>query len=591
MPKQNSALSTQLLIAQDTHAGARGKNNEDSCDVFEVPLQGSASTPSPQPMTVAVVADGVTSRTGGAQASQIAVKSVRSLLEKGLVVGPRQKQLEEVILRANREIHTFAQTNAIMENMSTTMVLAAIEAQQLYVLHVGDSRAYLIRGLTVYQLTLDHTWVQRAIDEGRITPAEAKVHPNRHVIVRYLGIEQRVTVDQGIIIPDTTQPDGQRLLGDTLTLRPGDALLLCTDGLTDQVKDSEIAEAVRAHWLRPKEAIKKLINLALQRQEPDNITIVLLEVPDGPVPLALPVRKVTPLLVGLAVLLVGLLAIGGSFMANMVRQPNVTPQPAPIANTAAQAVAVATATALPPTNTPIAIAGAATPANSAAALPPTATNAPIAPTTALQSGAPQTGAALLPTLTATPNTPTAPQVATQVVAPTIAIAATQPLLATATLAPSPTATATNTPTPTPPVVIGLTAPPNGATVSSPATFQWSISPPNTQATFYRLLIWPVGQQNRAVEIKREAATNTSTNVDLNSAPGGTALVNNDSYNWQIQLISPAGGALARSAVGQFTYLAPTPTPTPAPTQPPPTQQQGDGNNNNNNDDDSVPTGP
>lgn len=561
MNKLQSTTSTRFIIAADTHAGARGKNNEDSYDVFEVPLQNTNGTA--QQMTIAVVADGVTSRSGGAQASQLAVKTIRSILEKGLPDGSRTKQLEEVILRANREIYNFAQANAVMESMSTTMVLAAVENQQLYVLHVGDSRAYLIRGRAVYLLTLDHTWVQRAMDEGRINAAEAKVHPNRHVIVRYLGIEQRISVDPRIIVPESTLANGQRAYEESLALYPGDAILLCTDGLTDQVKDQELAEAVRTHWLKPKAAIKQLIDLALKRQEPDNITVALIELPDGALPLTGPLRKINPLYLGLAALvLIGVLIWGGNLWSNQ-GQPTTPPQVVTTVNPPAQALAVAaTVTPLPPTNTP-ATGNSATPAivtPTATLPPPTLIAAPIAPTATLQNGAAQ------------PN------------APATAQEATAPLDATATLAPSPTPSPSATPTltPTPAIQLSLTNPPNGATVTGPTTFQWTITNLNNRATLYALSLWPDGQPATKVVIKNDPIANQAT-VDLNSAPGGLTLQSGASYNWQIQLRNPTG-AVADSAVGTFTYQAP---PTATPTATPQPRPSG-GNSNNDDDDDDEP---
>ncbi len=172
-----------------------------------------------------MVADGVTSTTGGAQASRIAVEAVKATLREP---PSRQETLSEwlefAVLRANDEILFEAKRNPQWEGMSTTIVLAALAGEKLYVMHLGDSRAYLVRDGALHLLTADHTWAQEALDAGSITASEAAQHPGRNQLLRYLGSQKSISVDRGIIMP------GTGLREEYLLAQPGDMVLLCTDG-------------------------------------------------------------------------------------------------------------------------------------------------------------------------------------------------------------------------------------------------------------------------------------------------------------------------------------------------------------------------
>jgi PPM family protein phosphatase len=152
-----------------------------------------------------------------------------------------------------------------------------VAADRLYTGYVGDSRIYLFRDGKIQQLTVDHSWVQEAIEKGIITPDQAHDHPNVHVIRRHLGSVELPGVDFRLCLkPAETREESEKNQG--MQLLPGDVLLLCTDGLTDMVWDDEIL-----HVLATRSSLKSmaedLVAQANERGGRDNITVVLLSMP------------------------------------------------------------------------------------------------------------------------------------------------------------------------------------------------------------------------------------------------------------------------------------------------------------------------
>jgi PPM family protein phosphatase len=145
--------------------------------------------------------------------------------------------------------------------MGTTVTAAVAGGGYLQLAHVGDSRAYLLRGGTLEQLTTDHTVVGELVRRGRLTPQQAAVHPERSILTRAVGLDPRVPVD----------------LPDPLELQPGDQVLLCSDGLTEAVADGRIAELLSAAQ-DGQVACQSLIDAANDAGGPDNITVVLVRV-------------------------------------------------------------------------------------------------------------------------------------------------------------------------------------------------------------------------------------------------------------------------------------------------------------------------
>jgi serine/threonine protein phosphatase PrpC len=267
MANSNSRYAPRVGLR--SQEGGRGRSNDDSCDFFVVERADL-----PGKIYIAVVADGVTGTAGGAQASRIAVETVKAILQEA----PGRQEtlsewLESAILRANEEIIFEAKKNPQWQGMSTTIVVAALAGDRLYVMHLGDSRAYLVRDGDIHQLVADHTWAQEAIATGVITVEEAATHPGRNQLLRYLGAHKGVALDRGIIAPETNRRD------EYLIVQDGDAILVCTDGLHNLVREDEIQQIILEHAGYPQEAVDALIEKALAKGERDDITAVLMELP------------------------------------------------------------------------------------------------------------------------------------------------------------------------------------------------------------------------------------------------------------------------------------------------------------------------
>ena len=203
-----------------------------------------------------VVADGMGGHRGGAVASQLAVDTVEELFRAGTGT------LTDQVRRANQAVFERSAEDRRVTGMGTTFTAALVEGGAVRLVHVGDSRAYLLRGGALRQLTDDHTLVNRMVKAGEITPDEAELHPHRNVLTRVLGTEPEVEVDE-----------------DSIGLLDGDRLLLCSDGLTNMVTEDQI-QAILETAARPQEAADRLVRAANRAGGVDNITAVLLDVRD-----------------------------------------------------------------------------------------------------------------------------------------------------------------------------------------------------------------------------------------------------------------------------------------------------------------------
>jgi len=479
-------------VAGDSHEGVRGKKNEDSWAYFAIdPIQGAGQ--SADKTHILIVADGVTGQAGGEQASKIAIEAMQRHLNK-----PNNQslptRLEDALALANQEILNKAQENPDWGRMSTTVVLAALVGDRLYIAHVGDSRAYLVRDGVAFLLTLDHTWVQEAIDGNRLSQEDAKTHPNRHTILRYLGINRRVESDLQMLIPG--QKD-QRT-STPLALLPGDAILVCSDGLSDKVRAQEFAEIVTKHSRNPKTAVQKMIGQALQRQEADNITAVLAALPaenSGMFGAAKGWFANRLLVTILIILVISVFALtlrgfgGGSLsttggsvqeVATINREGNPATQTTVGGANPPSVAAVPNPTATgTDTSTPIPMEEGSSMNDPAATPTPTDTAPPIStftPTPIVdQSGTPDSASAALGVTVTSTRVPPATPTATNT--------------ATATSRPGPVNTPIQLRTPTSLVAstapdldniqVKLIAPVDGFNVPDRVTFQWQISPPAT----------------------------------------------------------------------------------------------------------------
>jgi len=228
-------------VASDT--GRRRRRNEDNY-VVAPPLFA--------------VADGM----GGAQAGEVASQLAASALEAGDSDGlDGTKRIDALIQEANRRIYDRATTDPSASGMGTTMTVALVEGMTVAIGHVGDSRAYLVRGEQMEQLTEDHSLVNELLKSGKLSEEEAHAHPQRSVITRAVGTDPDVDVD-----------------GFTIEAEEGDVFLICSDGLSDMVEDEEILELVHQNRDDLNKAVKALVSAANRVGGEDNITAVAFQI-------------------------------------------------------------------------------------------------------------------------------------------------------------------------------------------------------------------------------------------------------------------------------------------------------------------------
>ncbi|KKM12940.1 hypothetical protein SY88_01190 [Clostridiales bacterium PH28_bin88] len=203
-----------------------------------------------------VVADGMGGHQAGDVASRLAVETIAAWIPPAGVDNP-PLMLAEAVSRANEAVYRQSRCRPDNQGMGTTVTAALVKDGILYVAHVGDSRAYLLRQGAMEAITLDHSFVGELVRRGGITEAEAMDHPQRNMLTRALGIGPLVDADMAEV-----------------PLARGDFILLCTDGLSGVVEKEEIGMVVREAG-NLQLALENLISLALAHGGSDNITVVL----------------------------------------------------------------------------------------------------------------------------------------------------------------------------------------------------------------------------------------------------------------------------------------------------------------------------
>ncbi|MFS4091398.1 Stp1/IreP family PP2C-type Ser/Thr phosphatase [Streptomyces sp. AF1A] len=239
-------MSLSLRFAAGSHKGMIREGNEDS---------GYAG-----PRLLAI-ADGM----GGQAAGEVASSEVISTLvtlDDDVPGSDILTSLGAAVQRANDQLRSMVEEDPQLEGMGTTLTALLWTGQRLGLVHVGDSRAYLLRDGVLTQITQDHTWVQRLVDEGRITEEEATTHPQRSLLMRALGSGDHVEPDLSI-----------------REVRAGDRYLICSDGLSGVVSHQTMEETL-ASYQGPQETVQELIQLALRGGGPDNITVIVADVLD-----------------------------------------------------------------------------------------------------------------------------------------------------------------------------------------------------------------------------------------------------------------------------------------------------------------------
>ncbi|MEX0788830.1 MAG: protein phosphatase 2C domain-containing protein [Anaerolineales bacterium] len=257
-------------IAALSHPGETGKNNEDRYSVTSYRL-GSRRTPA----VLAVVADGIGGHLAGEVASQLAVEAIVRQLGRAHGRAPL-RELRSAVIEAARAVSRASQEADERRGMGSTVAVAWVVDDQLFTAFVGDSRIYVMRGGVIHQTSVDHTWIQEALDHRVISAEEAHDHPNAHVLRRHLGGAQVPEPDLRLRL-SSEEGDARARANQGLRLRSGDQILLCSDGLTDLVSQSEIRDSLVG--LPPDEAADRLVELARARGGHDNITVVILTVP------------------------------------------------------------------------------------------------------------------------------------------------------------------------------------------------------------------------------------------------------------------------------------------------------------------------
>lgn len=210
-------------------------------------------------VTWAVVCDGMGGAMGGNVASETAAKVISDKLTSGYHEGMNDNSIKHLIISAveaaNASVYSKSKSDESLLGMGTTVVLVVINADTMYLAHVGDSRIYVVSKDNINQLTTDHSVVQMMLDRGEISREEAKEHPKKNVITRALGVEDTVRIDY-----------------DQEVYNEGEIVLLCSDGLTNFVSDEEILKICNENDCYT--FAEKLVEAANEKGGGDNITVV-----------------------------------------------------------------------------------------------------------------------------------------------------------------------------------------------------------------------------------------------------------------------------------------------------------------------------
>jgi protein phosphatase len=209
------------------------------------------------------VADGMGGHAGGEVASALALETLRVAGE-----GAEDSDLAAGVREANQAEHRRQADDADLAGMGTTLTALIVDDAGIRLAHVGDSRAYLLRGRELTQITQDHTLVRELVEEGQLTQEQAREHPQRSMLTRAVGIDAEVDLDEAMIKP-----------------HEGDRLMLCSDGLTGMVTDDQIKHALIDRD-DPQNAADALVAMANAAGGVDNTTVLILDLSETPPPAA-----------------------------------------------------------------------------------------------------------------------------------------------------------------------------------------------------------------------------------------------------------------------------------------------------------------
>lgn len=260
MAVESQKTKPGIEIASLTDVGLQRSNNEDSY-LFWEPVSDDDFR---RKGRLAVVADGMGGYEGGQEASRLAVETVRHIYDSAFSGDP-QETLLAALATAHENIQRYGEEHPQFQGMGTTCTAVSIVGHELFFAHVGDSRLYLVRDARISRLTRDHSYVGRLVESGIVRSEDAESHPQRHILTAALGSGREV-------LPDAPEMP--------ILLEEGDALVLCTDGLWSLVSEAELSRVVRSN--PPSQSCLALVNLALERGGPDNITVLVLRISAEP---------------------------------------------------------------------------------------------------------------------------------------------------------------------------------------------------------------------------------------------------------------------------------------------------------------------
>lgn len=236
-----------------TDKGSIRQQNQDAFYV-DVPAEDLA---------LCVVCDGMGGARAGNVASKLAVDTFVEALRECSAAQPEDAPaalLQQAAEQANQAVHLRAATDPDCLGMGTTMVAVLAQGGAAHILNIGDSRCYHVTEEGVARVTRDHSVVEDMVARGEISPEAARTHPRKNLITRALGAEAHIRADAY-----------------ELTLKAGDFLLLCSDGLSNLVTDQEMLYEI-LHGGAAEDCCRRLLDIALSRGAPDNVTVVLLQV-------------------------------------------------------------------------------------------------------------------------------------------------------------------------------------------------------------------------------------------------------------------------------------------------------------------------
>lgn len=531
-----SDIAPPIMRGQQSDIGKR-PNQEDRWEIREFTTADGRSA------TLALVADGIGGHNTGEIASQMAKELIpAALLAKPPSASELTRRLKAALEETSQEIYRASLAEPERAGMGTTCTAIAIADRRLYLAHVGDSRAYLLRQGQLLQLTIDHTWAEEAIRAGR-SPEEIRNHPNRGVILRYLGIDPSVSID-------TRYRDITGAIADALDgpfyLEPGDTLLLCTDGVSDVLDHGAIAEFMA--YPDCQAAADALVDAALKAGSNDNVTAVVLRLPGGvivrPIGHAKAGKKIPLSVIILAA--AGLLFLGSLVLVlsdrNNESGTTATLTPPPEVAQATQPPTVFRATSRPAT-----VIGGGVQVATAAVTPARTVGPTVAPTLPVISSGTETAVTTAPGMAVTTGEPT--------IVPTMTPVPTGTPILT-----RPSPGGRFSPTPTTPMGVGgveLLQPPENEKIVDEATFSWRPTAdlwlaPGEQ---YELIVWGEGEDPmRDGRSPTGATPKTHITANLAGVEGTLRLSAGKTYFWGVRLVGHRGSPIRMLSDGRrFVY--------------------------------------